>query len=359
MSTRAVVIALVLSSPLSSGAGMPLVELKTAEGSFRGRVVAKDSDFALLLDRDGVLRDVPLAGVTAYSIAEPSFRPYSAVDMRDRLLRIVGGGSGIDTVATPHYVVVGQAAAARGVGEALEEVYDGYRWYCSARKLPLGQPEFPLVAIVFPNRATFDEYCRADKVPPSPSLQGYYRDTTNRFVCYQDGRGITADLRDTLVHEAIHQVAFNTGLHARGGQMPLWAAEGFATALEPEAARRPLRPDSRPLDRANPERLARFLANADGAGRVRPRDLVESDATFQAAPLDAYAAAWAMTFYFMEAKPSAYAKYLRTLAARDPLAEYMAEERVADFRDAFGSDWTMLDADVARFQKRVAAGERR
>lgn len=363
MSPRAFLVLLLLSSPLPLAAGVPLVELKTADGCVRGRVVAKDDNFALLLDRDGVLQPVPLAGVTGYSVAEPTFRPYSSVDMRDKLLRIVGSGASADAVATPHYVVVGQAAAAEVVGEALEGVYDGYRWYCSTRDFPASQPEFPLVAIVFPNRATFDAYCRADGVQPSASLQGYYRDTTNRFVCYQSGESaggrITGNLKDTLVHEAIHQVAFNTGLHVRGGQMPTWVAEGFATALEPDSARRPLRSESRPLDRANRERLHRFLRSADAPERLRPQDLIASDVAFDAAPLDAYAAAWALTFYFMETKPTAYGHYLRTLAGRDPLAEYTAEQRTADFRAAFGTDWKMLDAEITRFHKRVAAGERR
>ena len=61
----------------------------------------------------------------------------------------------------------------------------------------------------------------------------------------------------------------------------------------------------------------------------------------------------------METKPAAYGRYLKTIAARDPLDEYEPAERVEDFRAAFGSDWKMLAAELARFQNRIAAGERR
>lgn len=362
MTRRALLAALLLAVPAPLAAGVPLVELKTGDRAFHGRVVAKDANYALLVDRDGSMCEVPLAEVTAFSVAAPSFRPYSSVDIRDRLLRVVAKVKNADAYATPHYVVVGRPAAARAVGEALEEVYDGYRWYCSTRNFKIAQPEFPLVAIVFPTRADFDAYCRADDVPPSGSLQGYYSPQTNRFVCYESDRvsgHISGDLKDTVAHEAIHQVAFNTGLHVRGGGMPVWVAEGLATALEPEAARRPLRSESPPLDRANPERLSTFLAAARGGSQIRAEQLVATDDAFDSSTLDAYAAAWALTFYLMETKPTAYGRYLKTIAARDPLDEYEPAERVEDFRAAFGSEWKMLDAELVRFQNRIAAGERR
>ncbi len=363
MSARVLLTVLAFASPLPLVAGVPLVELTTADGCHRGRVVAKDDQVALLADRDGSMRHVPLGEVTAFKIAEPNFRPYSSVDLRDRMLRLVSKEVDADAVATPHYVVVGRAAPARAVAEALEEVYEGYRWYCSTRSLRVEHPEFPLVAIVFPTRATFDDYCRLDDVAPSGSLRGFYSPGTNRFVCYEEagasGGRISDDLRDTVVHEAVHQIGFNTGLHVRGGETPVWVCEGLATSLEPAAARRPLRSESRPRDRANPERLQLFLENADDPGHVRPEELVASDDDFETRPLDAYAAAWALTFYMMETKPSAYARYLRKLAERGPLKEYGREQRLEDFRDSLGGDWRMLDAEMTRFHKRIAAGERR
>src|SRR5262245_20690259 len=36
-----------------------------------------------------------------------------------------------------------------------------------------------------------------------------------------------AGLKDTMIHEATHQVAFNTGLHSRLGCNPKWVVEGL------------------------------------------------------------------------------------------------------------------------------------
>jgi hypothetical protein len=116
----------------------------------------------------------------------------------------------------------------------------------------------------------------------------------------------------------------------------------------------------RSLDRVNPERLQSYLAAVDQKRQVRVQDLVSSDRAFKAAPLDAYATAWAMSFYLLETRPADYARYLRTLSARPPLSRPTAEERLDDFRGAFGGvDPNQLEAQIARFLRRVAAGEQR
>lgn len=346
---------------VDGAAAPPLVELQTSGGPIRGRVAAKDESLALLFDRDGVARQVCLDEVTNFAVVEKEFRPLSAVDLRDRLRRLVGGGA--EVTASPHYVVAGRPAAARAVAEALEDVHNGYRWFCSTRRLRLDNPEFPLVAIVMPNRATFDAYCASENVPPNPSLQGYYRETTNRFVCYESSRSaddLLAGVRDTLVHEAIHQLAFNTGLHVRMGHDPTWVVEGLATALEPAAARRPLRSDVRPLDRTNPERLETYLENVSKKRSVSAGELIARDDVFHANPFGAYATAWAMSFYLLETRPGEYAQYLRTLSGKSPLVTPSAEARLADFQRAFGGlTPSRLDADMTRYLQRIAAGEKR
>src|SRR4029077_20859924 len=43
---------------------------------------------------------------------------------------------------------------------------------------------------------------------------------------------VEATLKDTMIHEATHQAAFNTGLHSRIGESPKWVVEGLATVYE-------------------------------------------------------------------------------------------------------------------------------
>jgi hypothetical protein len=352
---------LMITFVTAAGGAVPLVELTTADDVFHGKVIAKSNDFALLLDRDGALYHVPLRKVIGFEIAEPRFRPYRSIEVRDALRRQFNAGEQV--VASPHFVVVGRPAAAKAAAEMLEDVYSGYRWFCSTRRLPISEPEFPLVAIVFPNSESFADYCRRDGVTPHTTLAGYYRETTNRFVCFETASlpsDPIAGVRDTLVHEAIHQLAFNTGLHVRLGANPTWVVEGLAMVLEPENARRPLRSDVRPRDRVNAVRLQQYLATADQPDRLQPAELLSDDSAFKQRPLEAYATAWAMTFYLLETRPGDYARYLRTMASRSPLDEIPAEQRLADFRtEVRTADLAQFEAEMTRFLQRIAAGQPR
>jgi hypothetical protein len=162
------------------------------------------------------------------------------------------------------------------------------------------------------------------------------------------------------VHEAIHQLAFNTGLHVRMGHDPRWVVEGLATTLEPEPVRRPLRSDVRPLDRTNPERLQTYLENVSLKREVTSAALIADDEAFHNQPLAAYATAWAMSFYLLETRSGEYAQYLRTLSAKSPLQTPSPSERLADFQAAFGGlTPSRLDTDMTRYLQRIAAGEKR
>jgi hypothetical protein len=44
--------------------------------------------------------------------------------------------------------------------------------------------------------------------------------------------GINSDLRETMIHEATHQLGYNLGLHNRTGRNPKWVVEGLATVFE-------------------------------------------------------------------------------------------------------------------------------
>ena len=64
---------------------------------------------------------------------------------------------------------------------------------------------------------------------------------------------------------------------------------------------------------------------------------------------DAYSEAWALTFFLIETRPRSYAAYLRTIAARDPLRAYPAEDRIADFKNTISKELPLLEAEFLRF----------
>ena len=151
----------------------------------------------------------------------------------------------------------------------------------------------------------------------------------------------------TIVHEATHQIAFNCGLHTRFSDCPMWFSEGLAVYFEV-------------LDRSkgttiglNRVRLPQFQKYL----RRRPSDSLETLLTDDKRLRDAkqaensYAEAWALTYFLLHKHPDRYVDYLKTLAEKKPMVWDTADQRLAEFKAAFGGDLKKLDAEFVRFAK--------
>ena len=143
-------------------------------------------------------------------------------------------------------------------------------------------------------------------------MQGYYNPASNRITMY-DMSGSAADWQlnaTVLIHEATHQMAFNTGIHNRYAADADLGGRGFGNAV-----RAPGVCDSRnhtqAADRVNRLRLRDFQQNV--MPRHRPEllaNIVACDDLFRSDMQTAYAEAWALTFYLVETQPRQYAQYL-------------------------------------------------
>ena len=112
--------------------------------------------------------------------------------------------------------------------------------YFSVRGFHLQEPEFPLVAIVWPDQQSFARACAADRGGSAMGILGYYSPVSNRIMLYDigGGRGSDDDWRQTsatIIHEATHQTAFNTGIHRRFSDSPRWLVEGLGMMFEAQA----------------------------------------------------------------------------------------------------------------------------
>lgn len=157
----------------------------------------------------------------------------------------------------------------------------------------------------------------------------------------------------TIIHEATHQLAYNTGLHSRIGWNPRWIVEGLATVFEAPGIRDGTK-NRTAASRINRGRFVRFGNFA--AERYKTKSLesfLASDKMFQASMSDAYAQAWAFSFFLIETRPRKYGELLKTIAAREPLSGYPAEQRVADFRRIVADNLNLLEAEFLRFMKRI------
>jgi hypothetical protein len=112
--------------------------------------------------------------------------------------------------------------------------------------------------------------------------------------------------------------------------------------------------DRTQADRINRGRLYGFKVLV--ANRWKPGmaiNLVSSDRMFQSDEADAYALAWALSFYLCETQPRLYCQYLAKTAERPMFGNYSAAERVADFEDIFGSEWKMFETKFLRYMEEV------
>lgn len=369
---------LVAFAPGALASGPSLLEVTRHGEKFLGRLEAKSANVCWLLARDGQLAPFQISQIDALRTAAPRFHEFSLAELRDQLRRTLPKQFRID--GTGHFLICAEKNSHR-IGEICEDTYRTFHRYFSVRGFKIAQPEFPLVVIVFPDRAGFAAYCRKDGLEPPSGMLGYYMRLTNRVALFDGGGNLNAELdppadrakmetvsadetavrfdamlegnlHDTIVHETTHQVAFNTGLHSRIGPTPKWVIEGLATMFEAPGIRDSQRSAS-PKSRINRSRFVWFGNYMQS--RRRPHslaDFVGTDDLYASATLDAYSEGWALTFFLAETRHAAYGRFLKLIAQRNPLKAYPAAERVADFRKTFGELKT-LEADYLRFYAKL------
>lgn len=306
----------------------------------------------LFLERSGQLSEFAPGDAKNFSKTAPGFRGLSSSEMRAALLREFGGR--FEVSGAGPYLVVHPKGQHDLWATRFDQLYRSFQPYFSARGLRPNAPQFPLVAIVFRSQDEFQRYAADSGVRISPEVLGFYSIATNRILMYDQTAASSNDgdwqaNAETIVHEALHQVAFNTGLHSRYAPQPHWLVEGLAVMFEAPGVWNSGR-YRLSTDRINQGRLRDFQFFAE---RGRPPDtlpqLISSDSPFQSDPGRAYADAWALTFYLVESQPAKYFQYLATIAGRPAHTDYRSPERLRDFTAAFGSDFTMLDAQLIRF----------
>ncbi len=345
------------------------LELNVGEEVHQGKLVAMDKHSAWVMTREGRLLELAVNKIKGFKRLAPEFEPLPAAEVRDALRREFG--KGFEIAGSEHYLVCAPTGKAREYAQLFEQIYRSFRGYFSVRGFRMADPEFPLVAIVFPDQNSFGEYCKGDGVQASPELMGYYLPSSNRVALFDSSSGRTASpisylpakriyatiegsLADTIVHETTHQVAFNLGLHSRIGETPTWIAEGLATVFESPGVRNSASSRGKAFERVNRERYVWFRNYVKTRREAKSLGkFVSTDTMFRSSALDAYAEAWALSFYLIETRPTKYAKYLKTIAERDPMKAYPQEERLADFQSAFGDDLDMLEAEFLRFISRL------
>jgi hypothetical protein len=404
-------LALIAALPAAASAETPaLVELQFGGDKLQGKIVARNDDRLWLVGQDGRMRSVKSGDAGKLRQVSARFSGWTVSVLRDALRREFGKEFAV--AGTRHYAVCAHGdQKARAYAETFEELFRTFQMYFSVRGFKINEPEFPLVAVVFPDYESFARYARAEKVEVSRTLRGYYQPASNRVALYESRDGllqsqlnpvrrvpqrqlslnlepgelslppdgverggrlgaqsrphssfladhaawgaVEGSLKDTMIHEATHQAAFNTGLHSRIGESPRWVVEGLATVFEAPGIRNS---GGGPAvrNRINHERFLWFGNYSNTRRTAKSLEaFLSNDELFRSAVLDAYSEAWAFSFFLIETRPRPYGDYLRAIAARDPLRAYPAAERLADFKKAVSRDLPLLEAEFLRFMAAI------
>ena len=306
-----------------------------------------------LLARDGALWSFNPTHARNLRKVSSRFHSYSSVEMRSELFREFG--KRFDVSGTGHYLIVHPKGRRDRWADRFEDFYRSFIHYFRSRGIQTQSPPFPLVVVVFHKRQDFERFASTDGVSITQRLLGYYSSTSNRILVYDTGAGKSNARQwqinsETILHEAAHQSAFNTGVHTRFGSTPRWLAEGLGTLFEAKGVW-----DSRKYrertDRVNRKRLQAFRRHLKTQSADVLAKIVTDDDLFQSNSDHAYAEAWALTFFLTETEPQKYKQFLQKTATRKPFTNYGTVERQKDFTDIFGKDLAMLNARLVRFIK--------
>lgn len=373
---------LLLVSGVTAGDAPRLIEVSDSRQTYSGRLLAKNDESAWIMDEFGGVLQLNVRKLTGFRVVSEHFRTATAVEFHQKLRQEMP--EDYEIAESARFIAIAPEGKASAYASFLDKIYRDVSHFYLARGLRISEPAVPLVVLIFGDQYEFRAYCERDNTRWSDDLRGYYSLPTNRVALFDDRlgeisesedrgfsrqtaeitghpnktskqlSGVSARTMDTLIHEVVHQIGFNTGVHSRFGRTPQWLVEGLAMHMESPVARSPRA--SRGADRTelvNVERLEWFrheYRERRSAGDIA--SLVASDELFNSNPFDAYSLSWALACFLGSSasgdRAQQFTEYLDLLKTRDGMEAYPASERLSDFRRCFG-DVSQFEVEFLRF----------
>lgn len=304
-------------------------------------------------------------------VSEP-LKPMTNDEMEKAMLAELPGG--FNALRTDHYLIMYNTTKAysQWTGNLLERLYKAHFAFWKKKGVELVEPRFPLVAIIFDTKESYREYASKELGDSVDAIIGYYHLQSNRITMF-DLTGVEGLLPNnakvsrnvllnevlrqpgaertvaTIVHEAFHQLAYNTGLQVRLADNPFWVSEGMAVYFEsPDFSSSQGWSTIGKVNQYNLREFSNYL-------RQRPADslvtLLSDDQRFRnpATSTAAYAEAWALNYYLLRRRSKEYAEYLAFLAAKPPLGQSDPKVRIEEFKKYFGADLQKFDQQFLNY----------
>lgn len=340
------------------------------EAVITGRVLVQAVDGGVLLeDRAGRIHQLTPDRIGSVQISEQPFEFLSEEQMAHMLLQNTGSGFAIHV--TDHFVICSDASEryTEYCGRLLEKVFEEFQQLFAELDVKLQPLAARLPVLVFREAAEFQAYAKRQHPETEFSdVPGYYSIRDNQMLItaisgdreFRTHSDVIRELRkrprqvETIVHEAVHQLAYNTGLQVRYADNPMWLSEGLAVYFEPVAGRGSLmwtRPGG--VSRIH---LQGFLQATKDTGLQLPlTELLASDSAFTRPETlaAAYAEGWALTLFLLKTNPTGFARLMQQQQLRKPLSVVPADIRQREIQQASGQTIANLEAALIQYMSKV------
>ena len=338
-----------------------VIRERNGERRVEGNILKTDSSGATLFEtRDGQHLVVPKDRLVRSEKSEKPVPLWTRAELKTALAEEFG--KDFKVTESNGYVIVHSCSTenAKEAGRLLNKAQNAFVTYFTKNGFHLQKSKQPLIAVVFEGREQYDRYVGKYLGDIARMTVGVYIPPVNRIFLYNAFGGETAhkvglatDVNptygrqlagqileqniSTLVHEAVHQAAYNTGFHNRKVvDYPLWLVEGMAMYFETTDVNAPQ--GWKGGKSVNRERALRFkTVYQRGLSPGFLERLIVDDGYLrtQSTAQDGYALAWTFTYYLLRHHKAEYMEYVRLINSRPEFAAYPRSARLKDFETAF------------------------
>jgi hypothetical protein len=322
------------------------------EKKYTGEILHRDSQSLTLLRRDGTLARYNALKIDRVLDLNEPFSAYTTEELERRLL--LEFSRGYTVRCTEHFAVVYPSESTFAWSREFESLFRSFQRYFETRGFELRLSGFPMIAVVFRTRAEFERVLSKTELTDQKSVVGFYSIQSNRIFTFDQATSdesasqIQPNLT-TIIHEATHQSAFNSGIHDRFRPVPRWVTEGLATMFEAKGVYNcidfPAKQDRIAMEYFEP--VQALIAAGEFRGKIK--SLISGDRLFDEDPASAYPVAWALTFFLAENRPEQYREYLRATVNHKRFVSVNAQQRLDDFCGVFGNELRDLESRMIRF----------
>lgn len=332
------------NAPPQPGAGRRVL-VNSANVLMVGRVYVEVGDRFIVLLPNGRLMSAPKLETT---LTDRPFEPVTKEQLTAELAN--EQFKGFKTRSTRRYIYIYNTSEPfyKATSTILETMYPALFDYCKRQKLPVEEPEVPLVAIMFRTQEEFDKYR-----PMPDGVVAYYNGVSNHVVMYEQSRlaEIAPDLAvkqsiSTIAHEGVHQILHNIGVQQRLSDWPMWISEGLPEYFAPTQVDKGVRWKGVGLMNDLRQYSLQQMLKQPGAVQT-PGALVEQTVRAKDLDADGYALSWALVHYLARQQQANFFAYLREVSKMQPLEDEPADNLVL-FKKHFGSDLAELQASMLK-----------